>query len=113
VLSFPGAEKCARYAAGRIVAGDLLATRDNCVIEYVRPVYPKEARKARIQSLVRLRVFITKTGDIGEIHVVSGDPVFVPAAITAVKRWRYAPCRLNNEPIERWALTDVPFTLNQ
>ena len=99
---------------GRIHAGDFLASPKNCgMIYYVRPVYPKEAKKAHIQGVVKCRVLITKAGGVGEVNFISGDPVLVPAAIKAVKQWRYAPCRLEGEPVEVRTQIDVSFTLNQ
>ncbi len=83
------------------------------IVKYVRPVYPKEARKARRQGLIRLRALITKTGKVTELEVLSGDLEFVPAAIDAVKQWRYASTRLNNEAVEVRSTIDVNFTLNQ
>ena len=49
---------------------------------------------------VKLTVVITKTGAVADIQTISGDPALVPAAITAVKQWRYSPCKLNAEPIK-------------
>ena len=62
---------------------------------------------------MRLRIVVTKTGDVGEIHLVSGNPALVTAAIVAVKHWRFAPCRLNGDPIEVKSEIIVPFMLNQ
>jgi len=99
---------------GKIQVGDFLATPENCgMIHYVRPSYPAEAKKAHVQGVVRLRVFITKTGDLADIQTISGDPALVPAAIRAVKEWRYASCRLNGEAVEVKTEIDVPFILNQ
>jgi TonB family protein len=99
---------------GQIQIGDFLATPDNCgMIHYARPVYPKEAKREHIEGVVKFSVVITKTGDVGELHMVSGDPVLVPAGIEAVKKWRYAPCRLNGEPVEVKTQIDVSFTLSQ
>jgi outer membrane biosynthesis protein TonB len=50
---------------------------------------------------------------VGELNLISGDPALVPAAIKAVKQWRYAPCRLNGEPVEVKTQIDVSFTLSQ
>jgi TonB family protein len=100
----------------KIMVGDTLSRPGNCWLSpahYVRPVYPKEARRIRLQGVVRIRALIRKTGELAEIEVQSGDPVFVPAALTAVKQWRYDPCLFNGEPIEVRTVIDVPFTLNQ
>jgi TonB family protein len=99
---------------GRIMAGHLL-TPKNCgeMLKYVRPAYPKEARKSRAHGVVRFRVLVTKSGELRELEVISGDDVFVPAALAAVKQWRYGPCRLNGDLIEYRVAIDVPFTPNQ
>jgi TonB family protein len=95
---------------GTIHAGDFLASPENCgMVRGMRPVYPQEAKRAHIEGVVKLDLVITKTGEVGELHVISGNPTLVPAAIAAVRQWRYAPCRLNGEPIEIKTQVDVPF----
>ena len=83
------------------------------MIHGVRPAYPKEARRAHIEGVVKLNIVVTKTGEVTEFHVISGNPILVPAAIGAVKQWRYAPCHVNGEPVEIKTQVDVPFTLSQ
>jgi TonB family protein len=99
-----------------IHAGDFLASWDNCgLVHYVRQAYPKQSKMARIQGAVKIAYVITKTGEVRDLHVVSGDPVLVPAAIAAVTQWRFAPCRVPrmSEPVERRTQSDISFTLNQ
>lgn len=83
------------------------------MIHSVHPVYPKAARKAHIEGEVLLNYLITKTGDVREIHIVSGNPALVPAAIEAVKQWRYTPCIFNGEPTETRTTVSLSFTLHQ
>src|SRR5450432_4225537 len=74
----------------KIVVGDTLASRDNCgLVHYVRQVYPKPAKMARIHGVVKVAFIVTKTGEVRDLHVLSGDPVLVPAAIAAVAQWRF------------------------
>jgi len=97
-----------------IYAGDFLASRENCgLIHNVRPTYPAGAKRARTQGIVRLAISITKAGDVRDIQLLSGDSALAPAAIDAVKQWRYAPCILNGEPLEVKTEVDIQFTLNQ
>jgi protein TonB len=97
-----------------IQAGDTLATPENSgMTHYVRPLYLKEARRAHVEGEVKLNILIAKTGEVSELHVLSGNPVLVPPAITAVQQWRYAPCHLNSEPVEVKAIVIVPFTLHR
>src|ERR1039457_6414991 len=73
------AARCQSPAAPKIHVG---ATW-NCskMIRYVRPIYPKEAKRQHIQGIVKLRAVVSVRGDLRNIEVIEGDPVFVPAAL--------------------------------
>lgn len=85
----------------------------NVLVPQARPVYPEEAKDKRIKGTVKLRAVIAKTGELRNIEVLEGDPLLVPAALTAVRQWRYAPCLMNSEPLEVVTPIDVNFNLNQ
>jgi len=80
-------------------------------IRDVKPSYPALARQARIQGTVLLQAVISKDGSIEGLKVLSGHPMLVPAAIDAVKQWRYKPYILNGEPVEVDTQVTVNFTL--
>jgi protein TonB len=44
---------------------------------------------------------------------MSGHPLLAPAALEAVKQWRYQPTLLNDEPVEVITQIDVNFTLSR
>jgi protein TonB len=98
-------------ARPRTIVGDTL----NCnkLIHYVRPLYPKRAKKMHIQGIVEVRAVITKVGNLRNIEVLKGDPLLVPAALTAVKNWRYTPCLLNSEAVDVITILDISFNLSQ
>ena len=54
-------------------------------------------------------VFMPGTWDL---QLVSGHPMLVPAAIEAVKQWRYRPYLLNGAPVEVETTITVIFTLS-
>ena len=81
------------------------------LIRKVQPVYPALARQARIQGTVLLQAQISKTGDIENLQSISGHPMLVPAAIDAVRQWKYKPYILNGEPVEVDTQVTVNFTL--
>ena len=56
-----------------------------------QPAYPPIARAGRIQRAVVLRAIISKAGTIENLQALSGHPLLIPAAIEAVKQWRYRP----------------------
>jgi periplasmic protein TonB len=95
----------------RIIVGSTL----NCgkLVRYVRPAYPKEAKVKHIQGTVEVRAIITKAGGLRNLEILKGDPLLVPAAITAVKQWRYTPCLLNGEAVEWITILALTFNLTQ
>jgi TonB family protein len=83
------------------------------LINRVPPVYPLEARQSHVSGTVRLHVILAQDGSIKSLDVVSGDALLVPAAVDAVKQWRYQPTLLNGEPVEVDTTIDVIFSLSR
>ena len=81
------------------------------LIRKVQPAYPPLARQARIQGTVLLQAEISKDGTIENLRLIQGHPMLAPAAIEAVKQWRYKPYILNGEPVEVETQITVNFTL--
>jgi protein TonB len=81
------------------------------LVRKVPPVYPPLARQARIQGVVILQAQISKDGTIQNLQLISGHPMLAPAAIEAVKQWKYKPYLLNGEPVEVDTQVQVNFTL--
>jgi len=81
------------------------------LIHQVQPAYPMLAKSARIQGDVVLKAIISKEGQIEDLQLVSGHPMLVPAAIEAVKQWRYRPYLLNGQPVEVETTITVIFSL--
>ena len=79
----------------------------------IEPAYPPLARQAHIQGVVLLTAVIDKDGNIQNLQVVSGHPMLAPAAIEAVKQWRYKPFLLNGQPLEVETTVTVTFQLRE
>ncbi|HZR56949.1 MAG TPA: energy transducer TonB [Terriglobales bacterium] len=82
------------------------------LVHRVEPVYPALARQTRIQGAVLLRAMISKNGEIENLQLLSGHPMLAPAAIEAVRQWRYRPYFLNGDPVEVETQVTVKFTLS-
>jgi protein TonB len=54
---------------------------------------------------------IDKTGAVVEMKALSGPPLLIPAALAAVRTWRYQPTYLNDEPIDVQFIVTVHFEL--
>jgi protein TonB len=62
--------------------------------------------------LVVLRAIINRDGAIENLQALSGHPLLVPAALNAVRQWRYRPYVLNGEPVEVETEVKVNFILS-
>lgn len=82
------------------------------LIRKVQPNYPQLAKQARIQGSVVLQAEISKDGTIQNLQLISGHPMLAPAAIEAVKQWRYKPYLLNGEPVAVETQVVVNFSLS-
>jgi periplasmic protein TonB len=82
------------------------------IIRRVQPVYPILAKNTNIQGAVVLEAIISKAGTIENLQLVSGHPLLVPAAIEAVRQWKYKPYILNGDAIEVETQITVNFTLS-
>ena len=88
--------------------------------EVIRPfleVMPAACRDGQIRhagtmGTVLLQAEISKDGAIENLRLISGHPMLAPAAIEAVKQWRYKPYMLNGEPVAVETQVQVNFTLS-
>lgn len=68
------------------------------LVQRYEPVYPSSV--AGVNGEVVLKATISKDGRVSQVKVVSGHALLAQSAVSAVKRWRYEPFRLNGVPIE-------------
>jgi periplasmic protein TonB len=84
---------------------------DGLLIHRVQPDYPFLAKQTRVQGAVEIAALISKEGTIENLHVTSGNPMLISAALNAVRQWRYRPYILNGDPIEVETRITVNFAL--
>lgn len=91
------------------ISGNVQAAK---MVHQVRPVYPKEAKAAGIQGLVRMQSVISKEGDVMSLKLLAAPSAeLARAAMESVNQWKYSPTLLNGEPVEVVTFVDVNFTL--
>jgi protein TonB len=81
------------------------------VVKRVQPVYPEHAKQMRIQGPVLLEATVSKTGDIANVKVLSGDAILARAATDAVRQWKYRPYFLDGEAVDIQTQITVNFKL--
>ena len=60
------------------------------VTHRVAPVYPDEAKRARIEGKVVLDVTVEENGEVSIAKVVNGPKLLQQAAVDAAKQWRFS-----------------------
>lgn len=63
------------------------------VLARVEPHYPAAARRDRIQGVVRIEAQLDRTGRILALRVRKSIPLLDPAALAALRQWRFSPAR--------------------
>ena len=77
----------------------------------ITPAYPPIAKAAGVQGTVVIDAVISKAGRVESLNVASGPAMLRAAALEAVARARYAPYKLNGEPVEVQTVITVVFRL--
>lgn len=82
------------------------------VVHKVEPTYPEAARQANIQGVVVLDVAIGPDGTVLDVHPISGPEELTPAAVDAVKWWRFRPYLVEGQPVQVKTRLAVDFKGN-
>ena len=90
------------------VSSDVMAKQ---IISKAVPIYPPEAKKAKIQGKVVLSILIDKGGNVQNVTAISGPPQLQQSAIDAVRQWKYKPYLLNGDPVEVESTVNVIYSL--
>jgi TonB family protein len=77
------------------------------------PVYPIEAKKARVTGTVVLDAVIGKDGSVENLRVVKGPSMLQQSALDAVRQWRYQPYLLNGDPVEVKTSINIMYSLSK
>jgi protein TonB len=91
----------------RVFAGVSAPTK----LQDAAPVYPVVARTTGVQGLVIIEATIDAAGNVVATKVLRSVPLLDAAAVDEVRQWKYAPARLNGEPIPVLITVTVNFVL--
>jgi TonB family protein len=105
----PGVDEGMIYKVGGDVKAPVELTR-------VQPTYPEDARKNRIQGVVKVEAVIDETGHVkrAEASWSDGDldESLITAALETVKKWTYEPATKNGKPVKVRMTITVSFKLS-
>src|SRR5258706_2320878 len=80
-------------------------------INDVKPVYPTDALKARVQGVEILEITVQADGSVADPTVLRSIPFLDQAAIDCVRQWKYEPVRLNGTAVAVRMTVTVNFLL--
>lgn len=92
-IRMPKTEKSKKSRQGTTLQMGRLLTR-------VDPVYPEEAKQQGAEGTVRVHAIFNRDGTVQSVISISGPPLLVPAAINAVRQWRYSQTILGGQAME-------------
>jgi protein TonB len=81
------------------------------LISRIDPIYPEDAKRQRIEGTVKVHAVVGKDGAVQGMEGISGPPLLVSAALSAVRQWRYKPTLLGDQPIETGQDITIVFGL--
>jgi len=67
------------------------------LVTFAQPEYPPLARAARIAGIVRVSLTVDETGSTRDLKLISGHPMLAPAALEAIRTWKYKPFVVNGK----------------
>jgi protein TonB len=81
-------------------------------IETIAPPYPELARRAHMEGVVVLEAIIGVDGSVRDVRVLRGaSPLLDPAALEAVRRWRYRAASVGTRPVAVYLQVVITFSL--
>jgi TonB family protein len=87
-------------ASGHAPAQVSASAMERLLTHKVDPVYPDVARKEKVEGVVLIDAVIGSNGTVLHVQPLSGPEILAPAAVDAVKWWRFRPYDVNGEPVE-------------
>ena len=79
------------------------------LIHSVPAQYPPMARQLHVEGEVLLSVNVDSSGTVSNIKVVSGPSLLRTAATDCVKRWKYQPAMLGDNPVASTEIVKLDF----
>jgi TonB family protein len=101
VLVSPEPGPALAHQPARLQAGEL--------VSFVWPRYPRPGDRHGSSETVKVRTTIGELGQVLDVKRVSGSVSLLPAAMSAIRLWRYKPTLLNSRPVQAQQDVTIAF----
>ena len=98
------------WAEGAVRVGSQI--RPPTKTRHVAPVYPLEAKEAKVTGVVILEARIEADGRVINARILRSIPPLDQAALDAVKQWEFTPTLLNGVPTPVIMTVTIQFSLS-
>lgn len=105
ILVAPEPGPAVTHQAARLQAGEL--------VSFVWPRYPRPGDRHGSSETVKVRATIGKLGQVLDVKHVSGSISLLPAAMSAIRLWRYKPTLLDRRPVQAQQDVTIEFRAPQ
>jgi TonB family protein len=79
------------------------------LVSFVWPLYSKQGDRHARPETVKVRTTIGELGQVLDVKRVSGSLALLPAAISAIRQWRYKPTLVNQRPVQAQQDVTIEF----
>jgi protein TonB len=79
------------------------------LVSFVWPRYPIAGDRYGSSETVKVRTTIGTLGQVEDVKLVSGSASLLPAAINAIRQWRYKPTLVNERPVQAQEDVTIEF----
>jgi Gram-negative bacterial TonB protein C-terminal/PilZ domain len=94
---------------GRGTAGEPARLQAGELVSFVWPRYPRQGDRHARPETVKVRTTIGELGQVLDVKRVSGSLSLLPAAISAIRLWRYKPTLVNQRPVQAQQDVTIEF----
>ena len=83
-------------------------------VRTVPPDYPVEMRRDGVSGVVMVSCTIDEKGDVTDVSIEKSSNVsFNPAAMAAVKKWKFKPAKVDGAPVAKKVTIPLKFTVDE
>ena len=80
------------------------------VVKQVNPQYSESSKGVRVTGTITIQVIVSSQGMPKDPRIIHGiDEEVDPAALEALKQWRFAPAKKDSKPVAVRAVIEVNF----
>jgi TonB family protein len=71
---------------------------EKLLIHRVEPLYPPEARAAKLEGVIAVDIVVGRDGSVVRMHALNGPDILAKAATDALRWWKFQPYLVNGQP---------------